>query len=168
MAYQDLPVELDARHFEDYPPGVVLEYGPIVVDEAEIIAFGRQFDPQPFHVDPQRAAAGAFGGVIASGWHTASLMMRLLVDHFLPRKAGLGSPGVDELRWLAPVRPGDQLSLRISITEARRSRSKPDRGLVRTFNEMINQRGDAVMTVKAMTLMRCRNGASAGSAPGGS
>ena len=156
MPAQDLPVAIDARHFEDYPPGAVVECGPITVDEAAIVAFGRQFDPQPFHVDVQRAADGPFGGVIASGWHTGSLMMRLLVDHFLPRAAGLGSPGIDELRWLAPVRPGDALSLRIAITEARRSRSKPDRGLVHTANEMINQRGEVVMSLKAMTLIRCR------------
>jgi acyl dehydratase len=161
MPHQDLPVAIEARHFEDYPPGAIVEYGPIAVDEAAIVAFGRQFDPQPFHVDPQRAADGPFGGVIASGWHTGSLMMRLLVDHFLPRAAGLGSPGLDELRWLAPVRPGDQLSLRITITEARRSRTKPDRGLVHTANEMINQRGEVVMTVKAMTLMRCRHAGAA-------
>ena len=161
MAHQDLPVSIDARHFEDYPPGAVVEYGPIGVDEAAIMAFGRQFDPQPFHVDPEGAAGGPFGGVIASGWHTGSLMMRLLVDHYLPRKAGLGSPGIDELRWLAPVRPGDQLSLRITVTEARRSSTKPDRGLVRTTNEMINQRGEVVMTLKAMTLIRCRNAGAA-------
>jgi acyl dehydratase len=83
-------------------------------------------------------------------------MMRLLVDHFLPRRAGLASPGIDELRWLAPVRPGDGLSVRISVTEARRSRTKPDRGLVQTFNEVVNERGEVVMTVKTMTLMRCR------------
>lgn len=156
MTQHELPRDLDARYFEDYPQGLAVQVGPIAVNEAEIIAFGRQFDPQPFHVDPQSNAARALGGVIASGWHTASLMMRLLVDHFLPRVAGLASPGIDELRWLAPVRPGDQLSLRITVTEARLSRSKPDRGLVQTFIEFVNQRGEAVMTVKAMTLMRCR------------
>ena len=136
---------------------MVVDYGPIPVDEAQIIAFGQAFDPQPFHVDPMLAATGPFGGVVASGWHTASLMMRLLVDHFLPRTAGLGSPGVDELRWLAPVRPGDALSLRITVIEVRRSRTKPDRGLVRTSNEVFNQRGEPVMTVKTMVLMRCRS-----------
>jgi len=153
------PVDAAARHFEDYVPGLAVEYGPIDVDEAAIVAFGRQFDPQPFHVDPQGSAQGPFGGVIASGWHTASLMMRLLVDHFLPHRAGLGSPGVDELRWLKPVRPGDRLTLRIKVTDAQRSRSKPDRGLVRTDNEMRNQHGEPVMTVSAMVLMRCRDGA---------
>jgi len=162
MIQTDLPVAIDDRHFEDYPPGAVLRYGPVTIDEAAIVGFGRQFDPQPFHVDPQRAAKGPFGGVIASGWHTGSLMMRLLVDHFLPRHAGLGSPGVDELRWLAPVRPGDALSLRITITGARRSQSKPDRGLVHTFNEVLNQRDEVVMTLKAMTLVRCRSAAGVG------
>jgi len=152
----DFPRDPDARYLEDYPPGLSVQYGPIGVDEPAIIAFGRQFDPQPFHVDPQSAPALALGGVIASGWHTASLMMRLLVDHFLPRKAGLASPGIDELRWLAPVRPGDQLSLRIQVIDARPSRSKPDRGTVQTFNELMNQRGEIVMTVKAMTMMRSR------------
>jgi acyl dehydratase len=156
----ELSRDLDARYFEDYPPGLSVECGPIGVDEADIIAFGRQFDPQPFHVDPKSAAALRLGSVIASGWHTASLMMRLLVEHFLPRAAGLASPGIDELRWLAPVRPGDQLSLRIAVAEARRSRSKPDRGMVQTYNELVNQRGEAVMTVKTMTLMRCRTAAS--------
>lgn len=157
-----LPVDSDERHFEDYLPGAVLVCGPISADEADIVDFGRRFDPQPFHADPQRAALGPFGGVIASGWHTASLMMRLMVEHFLPGRAGLASPGVDELRWLAPVRPGDQLQLRITITEARLSRSKPDRGLVQTFNEVINQRGETVMSVKTLVLMRCR---SAGAEP---
>ena len=167
MVLVDIPVAIAERHVEDYQPGAVLVYGPISVDEAAIVDFGRQFDPQPFHIDPASAAAGALGGVIASGWHTASLMMRLLVDHFLPRKAGLASPGVDELRWLAPVRPGDALWLRVTVTEARRSRSKPDRGLMQTFNEMINQRDEPVMTVKTMVLMRCRSAAAdAGAAPG--
>lgn len=156
MPFPDLPVPIDQRHFEDYVPGTVVEYGPIAVSEAEVIDFGRRFDPQPFHVDPAQAARGPFGGVIASGWHTGSLMMRLLVDHYLPRHAGLGSPGLDELRWLKPVRPGDALSLRITVLEARRSRSKADRGMVNSQIEVLNQLREPVMSVKAMTLMRCR------------
>jgi len=156
MPLQDLPVPIDQRHFEDYVPGTVVEYGPIAVSEAEVIDFGRRFDPQPFHVDPAQAARGPFGGLIASGWHTGSLMMRLLVDHYLPRHAGLGSPGLDELRWLNPVRPGDALSVRVTVLEARRSRSKPDRGMVNSQFEVLNQQRNPVMSVKATTLMRCR------------
>lgn len=161
MTRPDQPFPADPRHFEDYVPGTVVEVGPIAVSEAEVIDFGRRFDPQPFHVDPAQAAQSPFGGLIASGWHTGSLMMRLLVDHFLPRTAGLGSPGLDELRWLAPVRPGDALSVRITVLEANRSRSKPDRGMVRTLIEVLNQRREVVMTVKAMTLIRCRTAAAA-------
>jgi acyl dehydratase len=161
MPTQTSSVPLDQRRFEDYVPGSVVEVGPITVSEAEIVEFGRRFDPQPFHVDPAQAARGPYGGVIASGWHTASLMMRLLVDHFLPRTAGLGSPGVDELRWLAPVRPGDALSARITVAEARRSRSKPDRGLVTAQIELVNQRREPVMTLRAMILMLCREAGAA-------
>ena len=157
MAASDFPVPIDQRYFEDYAEGAVVEYGPIAVSEAEIVEFARRYDPQPFHVDAQQAAAGPFRGLIASGWHTAGLMMRLLVDHYLSRVASLGSPGIDELRWLAPVRPGNLLSVRITVIEARRSRSKPDRGMVRSLIEVVNENGETVMTVKAMTLVLCRD-----------
>jgi acyl dehydratase len=160
MDEQDLPVAIDQRHFEDYPLGSVAQYGPIEVDEAEVIAFGRRYDPQEFHVDPQRAAKGPFGGVIASGWHTGSMMMRVLVDRYLSRVAAMGSPGMDELRWLAPVRPGDRLYVRVTVIEARVSASKPDRGLVRILIEVLNDKGVVVMSVKAMTLVRCRSAGS--------
>ena len=144
------------RFFEDYAPGSMLELGSVSVSEEEIVAFARRYDPQDFHADPARAADGPFGGVIASGWHTASLMMGLLVARFLDSETSLGSPGIDELRWPAPVRPGDTLSVRVSIIEARRSRSKPDRGLLRSHISVHNQRGDTVMTLTAMNLVRCR------------
>jgi acyl dehydratase len=156
MDEQDLPVAIDQRYFEDYPLGSVALYGPIAVDEAEVIAFGRRYDPQEFHVDPQRAAKGPFGGVIASGWHTGSMMMRVLVDRYLSRVAAMGSPGMDELRWPAPVRPGDHLYVRVTVIEARQSASKPDRGMVRILIEVLNDKGVVVMSVKAMTLVRCR------------
>ena len=156
MQEQDLPVARDQRHFEDYPVGAVAQYGPIVVDEAEVIEFGRRFDPQEFHTDPVKAAQGPFGGVIASGWHTGSMMMRVLVDRYLSRPAGMGSPGMDELRWTAPVRPRDRLWFRFTVIEARRSASKPDRGMVRLLIEVINDQGVVAMSVKAMTLVRCR------------
>ena len=123
-----------------------------------MLAFAKQFDPQPMHVDPVAAAQGPFGGLIASGWHTSGLMMRLFVDHYLSSVASLASPGVDELKWLQPVRPGDTLRIRVTVTEARRSRSKPDRGIVRTFIEVLNQRGETVSTINAMNLLRCRPG----------
>jgi acyl dehydratase len=156
MEEQDLPVAIDQRYFEDYPVGSVALYGPIVVDEAEVIEFGRKYDPQEFHVDPVRAAKGPFGGVIASGWHTGSMMMRVLVDRYLSHVAGMGSPGMDELRWPAPVRPGDRLYVRITVIEAKQSSSKPDRGLVRILVEVVNDKETVVMSIKAMTLVRCR------------
>jgi acyl dehydratase len=145
-----------ALHFEDYVPGTVFEGGPIVVDESEIVAFARRYDPQSFHVDAVAAAGGPFGGLIASGWHTVALTMRLLVENYLSEVSSLGSPGIDELRWLRPVRPADELCVRVSILEATRSRSKPDRGLVRSSIEVRNQRGELVLTMKAMNLMLLR------------
>jgi acyl dehydratase len=150
-------VPIADRHFEDYVPGAVFEYGEIPVTEAEIIEFAQRFDPQYIHVDRERAAQGPFGGLIASGWHTTAMMMRLIVDNFLPRSASLGSPGIDELRWLRPVRPGDVLSIRLSILEAARSRSKPDRGVVRTLCEVLNQDRAVVMSLKAMNIIACRS-----------
>lgn len=106
---------IDDRYFEDYVPGSVFEFGPILVDEAEVIAFAERFDPQTMHVDPDKAARGPYGGLIASGWHTLSMMMRLYVDHYLSAVASLVSPGVDEVRWHRPVRPGDRLRLRVTV-----------------------------------------------------
>src|SRR3954471_7451307 len=138
----------EERFFEDYSPGAVFEYGEIRVDEAEILEFARRFDPQDMHVDPEAAKRGRFGGLIASGWHTGAMMMRLLADNFLPKEASLASPGIDELRWLFPVRPGDVLRIRVTVLEATRSRSKPDRGMVRTSIEVLNQNEEIVMSLK--------------------
>jgi acyl dehydratase len=150
----------DNRWFEDYEPGSVHEFGSIRVDEEEVLAFGRRFDPQVFHTDPEAAKGTEYGGLIASGWHTAALMMRMYSDHYLSKVATLVSPGVDDLRWLLPVRPGDELSLRVTVAEARRSRSKPDRGIVRSDVEVLNQRGEVVMTVSALNFFLCRDHAS--------
>jgi len=155
MPASALPLR-DDRYFEDYVPGSTYEYGSVRVSEAEIIDFASRFDPQPMHTQPNSAEAGAFGGLIASGWHTASLMMRLFVGQFLPTKASIVSPGVDEVRWTLPVRPGDELRIRVTVTEATRSRSKPDRGMVRTHIEMLNQKNETVMTLKGMNLIRLR------------
>jgi acyl dehydratase len=146
------------RYFEDYVPGSVEEFGSASIGAAEIIEFATRYDPQPFHVDPDWAAAhGPFGGLIASGWHTGSIMMRLLVDNYFSAASSLGSPGIDELRWVRPVRPGDTLRVRVSIAEAKRSRSKPDRGLIRSRIEVLNQEADVVMSMTAINFMRCRD-----------
>ncbi|WP_433464603.1 MaoC family dehydratase [Spirillospora sp. CA-128828] len=152
----DFTAPIDDRYFEDYAEGATYEYGHVTVSEAEILEFARRFDPQPIHVDADFAASGPFKGIIASGWHTGSIMMRLFADHVLSRVASLASPGVDELRWPAPVRPGDSLRLRVTILEARPSRSKPDRGIVRTRAELLNQDDQAVLHTLPMNLLRRR------------
>lgn len=144
------------RYFEDYVPGAVYTYGSVVLSEEEILDFARRFDPQSFHTDPEAAADGPFKGLIASGWHTSAVMMRLYADHFVSKVASLASPGVDELRWVQPVRPGDALSIRTTILDARVSRSKPDRGIVRTGIEVLNQRGEPVLTMTAMNFFARR------------
>jgi len=156
LSESDFAVGAAARSFEDYLPGEVYEYGYASVSEAEIIAFAERFDPQPIHVDARFAGSGPFGGLIASGWHTAGIAMRLLVAHYLPQAASLASPGVDELRWPTPVRPGDSLRLRTTIVQARRSVSKPDRGLVRTRAELLSQHDQIVLSLVAMNLFRLR------------
>jgi acyl dehydratase len=149
------PVE--DRYFEDYVPGSVHEFGRITIEEDSIVVFGKQFDPQLFHTDPEGAKSTIYGGLIASGWHTASLMMRECVRHYLPRAASLGSPGVEELRWNLPVRPGDTLSVRVTILEATRSRSKPDRGIVVSHFEVLNQDRNVVMSAKGVNFISCRS-----------
>jgi acyl dehydratase len=144
------------RYFEDFKPGEVLELGRHTITREEIIAFARQFDPQVFHVDEEGARQTIFGGLIASGWHTGSLCMRLFCDGVIRDTASLGSPGIDEMRWLKPVRPGDTLSLRMTVAECVPSRSKPDRGIVRTALELSNQRGEVVVTIRGMNLLRRR------------
>jgi len=144
------------RWFEDYVVGTTAEHGSIRVDEDELVDFGRRFDPQPFHIDADAAAAGPYGGLIASGWHTCALMMRLLAQEYLSPASSLGSPGIDELRWIKPVRPGDELTLRTTVEEARLSRSKPDRGLLRTRVELLGSGGDVVLRLLAMNLIRTR------------
>ncbi len=144
------------RWFEDFQPGDVAEFGDREMTQAEIVEFAARYDPQPFHTDPEAAKTTQFGGLIASGWNTAAVMMRLLVDHFIPREASLGSPGVDELRWLRPVRPGDRLRVRVSVQKSVPSQSKPDRGIVRLLIEVLNQDGAVAMSMRSMMLLRRR------------
>jgi acyl dehydratase len=150
-------IPVDQRYYEDYVAGAVVDCGTIEVNEAEVLQFGQRFDPQPFHADAAAAADGPFRSVIASGWHTGSLMMRLFVQHYISSVASLGSPGAAELSWPRPVRPGDVLRVRVSVLEARRSRSKPDRGLVWSWIEVFNQRDEIVMTMKVLNVLACRN-----------
>ena len=137
------------RYFEDFPEGLEVDLGQVSLTEDEIVAFARQFDPQPMHTDAVAARASIYGGLIASGWHTAALYMGMFVRGVLLDSASLGSPGVEELRWLAPVRPGDELRGRSTIADARASSTNPRRGTVFTTHEVVNQDGTVVMTMKA-------------------
>jgi acyl dehydratase len=138
----------DLLYWEDFQPGDTLEIGSHTFIEEEIIAFARQFDPQSFHTDPQAAKNSFFGGLIASGWHTCAIAMRLMVDKYIARSASLGSPGLDNIRWLSPVRAGDTITYRRRITAARPSESRPGIGLVQTQWEALNQRGELVMSME--------------------
>ena len=151
-----LPANAEDRRFEDYEAGAVHEFGSVHLTEDEIVAFARLYDPQDMHTDPVLAATGPFGGLIASGWHTVSMMMRMMVDDVLKDSAGLGSPGVDELRWLKPVRPGDTLHVRLHIVEAKRSQSRPDRGTVRARMEVVNQSAQTVLTCVGILMFGAR------------
>jgi acyl dehydratase len=137
------------RYFEDFQAGDVSEFGPVSVTAEDIVEFAQRYDPQPLHLDAEAGAATPYGGLIASGWHTIALYMGMFVRGVLLDSASLGSPGVEELRWLAPVRPGDELRGRSTVTEARASSTNPRRGTVFTTNEMLNQDGVVVMTMKA-------------------
>lgn len=146
----------DDRWLEDYVEGDQYLFGPIAVDPTELHEFAQRYDPQAFHIDEEAAKAGPYGQIIASGWMTASLMMRLFVDHVASRSGGLAGPGIDELRWLKPVFGGDQLHLRLTVLQSRASASKPWLGIVTMLMEGINQHGDCVYSCKALTRVRSR------------
>ena len=142
--------------FEDFKVGAELTSPGLTITEAQIIDFAMTFDPQPFHVDVTAAAASSFGGLIASGFHTAALTFRLFWQTGALTDGSLGSPGLDELRWLKPVRPGDTLHVVAKVLESRRSTSKPDRGIVKMSYTTVNQHGDAVMTLIGNQLLKVR------------
>lgn len=144
------------RYFEDFQIGQVHEAGPHKVTREEMLAFAHQYDPQSFHLDDEAGRRTIYGGIIASGWLTAAISHRLLVECVLKDVAGLGSPGVDELRWLRPVRPDDALSLRVEVVELIPSRSKRDRGAIRYRMELRNQQGEVVMTLSAISMFSRR------------
>ncbi len=144
-------------YWEDFPVGSVREFGGITLGKEEIVEFARRFDPQPFHVDEEAAKHSPFGGLIASGWHTASTAMRMACDAFLLDSASLGSPGIEQLNWIKPVRPGDTLRTRLTVLEARPSESKPHIGLLRTRWEILNQANECVMTLEGHSMFRRRH-----------
>ena len=140
------------RHWEDFKTGDVAVYGPRVITREEIIAFSAEFDLQPMHMDEAAASATLLGGLAASGWHGCALMMRMIADGFLLDSTSMGSPGVEEVRWLRPLRPGTQLRLRVTVLDSRASRSRPDMGLTRMRYELIDA-ADAVITSMTSTMM---------------
>ncbi len=144
------------RYFEDFVPGETVALGSRAVGEAEIIAFAQSYDPQWFHTDPVRAQESAFGGLVASGWHISAVFMRIFVDGMLRESSALASPGVDELRWKKPLRPGDVLSATATVAEVMPSHTKPDRGLVKHDCTVTNQRGETVMTLRTLALFARR------------
>lgn len=143
-------------YWEDMLPGSVRDLGTITPTREEIIAFASQFDPQPFHLDDEAAKASVFGSLCASGWHTCSMAMRLMVTNFLHESSSLGSPGLENLQWKKPVLPNDTLRLQHKILASRPMRSKPDVGLVRTQWEMHNQHGDLVLHMEGWGMFRRR------------
>ena len=144
-------------YLDDFARGQRFDLGTFTLTADEIVAFARAYDPQPFHLSEEGGRASPYGGLIASGWHTGSIMMNLLVEHFISPLSSMGSPGLDEVRWPRPVRPGDVLRIRVSVIEKRRSVSKPDRGLLRLRQECINQRGETVMSLTSMVFCKCRS-----------
>jgi acyl dehydratase len=145
------------RYFEDYEAGSSAELGEIQVDADEIVSFAKRYDPQPFHTDPEVAKRWPYGGLIASGWHTSAMMMRVIVDHFIDGETSLGSPGLGPIRWKLPVRPGDVLRVRARVIDAKRSQSKPDRGTITFEVDVLNQNDEVVMTVENwMGIIRAR------------
>ena len=142
--------------FEDLAAGTVLEFGSVEMTEEEIVGFARRYDPQPFHLDREAGKSSIFGGLRASGWNTTAVMMRMWVDNYLSPEASLGSPGIDELRWLRPVFPGDRLRCRLTVLEATPSRSRPYMGSIRQRGEVLNQKDEVVMSLIGTTFFKRR------------
>lgn len=144
-------------YFEDFTPGQKIEHGPRLVTREEILAFAAQYDPQPMHLDEEAGRKSMLGGLGASGWHTSSIMMRMICDSFLLDSTSMGAGGVEEVKWQKPVRPDDKLTLRTTILQSRRSRSRPEMGIVRLQYELFNQHGDRVMIMVVPTMFGTRD-----------
>jgi acyl dehydratase len=145
----------DALYFEDFPLGEVVEYGAVDVSAADITTFAREFDPQPFHID-EEAARAATGGLIASGWHTSALLLRMNCEAFLVRAAILEEAGIEEVRWQQPVRPGDRLHVRRHTLAKRPREGRTSAGEVEFLYEVVNQNGVAAMTQRSVLLLKQR------------
>lgn len=143
--------------YEDFPVGRVLEFGGLTVSREDILRFAAEFDPQPFHLDDEAAGRSLFGGLSASGWHTCALVMRMNCDAYLNDSTSLGSPGIENLKWKRPVRPGDTLRVRLSVLEARVMKSRPEVGLVRSKWETTNQHGEVVHEMDGWGMFGLRN-----------
>jgi len=153
----DVPAAPRPRLFwEDFPVGQVREFGRHEVTREAVLAFAREFDPQPFHLDDSAAEASLFGRLAASGWHTCAITMRMLCEGYLLESASLGSPGIENLKWLKPVYPGDVLHVRLEVLEARPMASRPTVGLVRSRTTVLNQADDAVLTMEGIGMFRRR------------
>lgn len=150
-------VKVPKYYWEDFKVGETQQIGQKRIDKDEIIAFAKQFDPQPFHVDETAAKVSMYGGLIASGWHTVALVMRMMCDSYMLDSASLGSPGIDNLKWLKPVRPGDTIRAQRTTLEVRASASRPEMGLVKTRWEVLNQNGEPVMTMEGYGMFQRRN-----------
>jgi acyl dehydratase len=150
--------------WEDLSVGGTIEIGSITVERDEVIEFASKYDPQPFHLDDAAAAKSMFGKLSASGWHTCAMAMGLMARNFLLQSSSLGSPGLEQLKWLKPVYPGDTLTLRQRIIESRPMKSRPDVGLTRTIWEMFNQHGEQVLLMDGYAMFRRRTPAAPGDA----
>ncbi|HXF88322.1 MAG TPA: MaoC family dehydratase [Xanthobacteraceae bacterium] len=145
------------RYWEDFAPGQVIEHGPRRITREEIVAYAREFDPQPFHLDEEAARHSMLGGLCASGWHSCCILMRMSAESFVLNSSSMGAPGVDEVRWLAPIRPGDDLTLRATVLSSRPSGSRPGMGLVNVHFELFNASGVCVLSLKAPLMFARRN-----------
>jgi len=142
--------------FEDVQVGTVLEFGNKKMTRQEIIDFAKKYDPQPFHIDEEAAKDSIYGDVIASGWHTGSVTMRMMVDHMVNDRAGLGSPGFNNLKFRLPVRPGDTLRVRSTVMDKKRSRSRPEMGTIFGLVEVLNQKDEVVMSFESLGMIKAR------------
>jgi acyl dehydratase len=159
LTLNPLAIPIMTLSFEDFPPGHFGSYGPRHVTREEMLAFAAEFDPQPMHLDEEAAKRSMLKGLSGSGWHLCSIMMRMMFDFYIGRTASLGSPGVNEMKWLAPFRPGDDLTLDVDVMEARVSRSRPDTGIVTFKGSVRNAAGQVLAEMTSPIIVKRREAA---------